>query len=182
MKEGLGIDDLTTKSEYSGDAVAEATYGKDGVMTYFYSSEIERPPEESKIRYDPESFENAFINVPNPFEYGDIVRHTTDENSHGIVSTSQAVWKRFLESANAGMRKGLDFFDSSITVNFLRDSGRIMHDHICPLFLEKYEPKEADEDYDLLLTGQGVLRGECTLDWFTICYDDYKKRRQQAHK
>ena len=183
VKEGMGIEDLTIKSEYSGHAVADAKYGKDGVMTYFYSSEIERPPEENlKIQYDPESFENAFINVPNPFEYGDIVRLTTDENSHGIVSTSQAEWKRFLESANAGMRKGLDFFDSSIRVDFLQDSGRIGHGHSCPLFLEKYEPKEADEDCTLLWVGQGVLRGKNTLEWFTECYDDYKKRRQQAHK
>lgn len=178
MEDDVDVAGLTIERDYDGSPVVRAKYGEDGVMTYFYSDEIERPVAEGLEKLYAAPFENAFIHVPNPFECGDIVR---DEEAHGIVNTSQADWQDRLERVNAKKCKGVDFTSTCIMVDFLQDDGHIEHGLICPVFLEKYEPGKEDEDYALLLAGRSLLRGQGDLEWFTDCYDDYKKRRQQAH-
>lgn len=166
--------------DYDGSPEASAAYDKDGTLTDFWSSEIERADEEElKVLYDPALFTNAFIFIPNPFELGDIVRLTYDHDAHGIVALSQEEWSEFLERVNSNQMKGVDFSDASLTVDFLQENGHIMHSHICPAFLEKFEPAKEDEDYELLRAGGAVLKGQCSLDWFTYCYEDYKKRREK---
>ena len=181
IKDDVDVAGLTIERDYNGLSVARAEYGEDGVMTYFYSYEIERPIAEGLEKLYAAPFENAFIHVPNPFECGDIVR---DGEAHGIVETSQADWQDRLERVNAikSKGKGVDFTWTCIMVDFLQDDGHIEHGLICPVFLEKYEPGKEDEDCALLLAGRSLRRGQGDLEWFTDCYDDYKKRRQQAHK
>ena len=91
------------------------------------------------------------------------MRLTTGRGGHGIVSTSQEEWKKFLEWVDAGKRKGVDFSDASIMVDFLRDSGHISHSHINPVLLEKYEPQTDDMDFDVLLAASGMYQGNETL-------------------
>ena len=166
------IEECVTESDSDRKMMAEASYSKDGVLQFFWSTEIERTDEEHlKRSYDPESYENAFIPFPNPFEMGDIVQ-VVGEKGPGIVSTSQLEWQKFLERVEAGLY--VDFSDASIIVDFLQDNGTIMHGHICPVYLERYQPNKGDDDYNLLIAGQAVLRGQCDLDWFTHCYDYYK--------
>lgn len=177
LMDGADMEECVTEHDYCGHSEAEAWYGKDGMLEYFWSDEIERSDEEHLSRsYDLKRFENAFIFVPNPFETGDIVRLTTDCEGHGIVATSQLEWQAFLERVESGRAKWADFSDASITVDFLQDDGQISHNHINPAFLEKFEPKKDDMDYDVLTSASAVCQGRCTLDWFTHSLDEYRKQ------
>lgn len=171
------IKECITEHDYWGHSEAAATYSKDGTLKYFWSSEIERSDEEHiSMLYDPARFENAFFPVPNPFEKGDVVRFTEHPEEHGIVATSQQEWKEFLERVESRRRKGVDFSDASITVDFLEENGHFSHSHINPAFLEKYEPQKDDADYDVLMCASGVHQGNGTLDFLFY----YLKKYQEA--
>ena len=72
----------------------------------------------------------------------------------------------------------MDFVDASITVDFLQDDGSISHSHINPVFLEKFEPKEDDMDYDVLTAASAVHQG-ASLDSFVLFLNKYQKQLQE---
>ena len=173
----LDIERCIVEHDYCGRSEATVWYNKDGALEYFWSSEIERSDEEEiSMSYDLSRFENAFIYIPNPFERGDIVRLTTVREGHGIVATSQREWKEFLEWVKTWKKKGVDFSDASITVDFLQDNGKIGHNHINPVFLERFEPQKGDVDYDVLTAAKELHQGECTFDSFLYCLGEYRKQ------
>ena len=168
------------EKEYAEFSEAWAKCDKDGTLTLFWSSEIERSYEE-KVRKacDPHLFENAFIAVPNPFERGDIVRSTMKHAKHGVIETSQQEWKEYLERTKSWGKESLDFYLSGIAVEFLQDDGHLMHSHVNPAFLEKYEPQEGDEDRAILADIKSVLLGECELSIFLHYLEEYQKSRER---
>ena len=160
------------------------SYDKDGVLQWFWGDDLHiiQSSYHGIFNHIP-CFENAYVNTPNPFELGDIVRVTAD-NRHGVVSTSRREWNLLMHTINHNgmyhdrkVQQDTDFSDAGITVDVLVESGDIVHYHINPVFLEKYEPSEEDEDYDVLTAASGVYTGRCSLDWFTDSYDTYKKSR-----
>lgn len=154
-------------------------YDKDGTLTYYYcANELRDDKEVISLLYDLNRFENAFIFMSNPFELGDIVKET-ESGEVGIVETSQAEWNDFNEKIRSGKLAGCDFSDACITVEFLCYSGTFSHNHVNPAFLEKYEPKKGDDDYDILTMGSELCKGNGSLDWFTYVYDDYRKRHEK---
>lgn len=171
----VGFDGREAKKS-KGYPKAAAQYGKDGTLEHFWSSEIEKSNKENiPILYDLSRFETAFIYIPNPFERGDIVRSTMGRERHGVVVTSQQEWEEFLDRVESGKAKWADFSDASITVDFLRDDGGIMHSHVNPAFLEKYEPQKNDMDYDVLTAASAVHQGG-PLDFFVLFLENYRKR------
>lgn len=166
------VDTLIKEYEDSDGSVGRFYYTQEGVLKNFFCNEIERDDKEKlDMFFNPERFENSYIDIPNPFEAGDIVRLVKD-NSHGVVVTSQEEWTRYKDIMKNSKNK--DFVDASITVDFLLDNGHISHNHINPIFLERYEPMEDDIDKELLYAAMNVYKGG-GLDWFTDCYDMYKK-------
>lgn len=152
-------------------------YNKDGVMTSFYcADELKDDREVISMLYDLDRFENAFIFMPDPFEMGDIVK-CLGSGEPGIVTFSHEHWENFLEDVRSGKQKNCDFFDASIVVDILNDDGTFSHDHINPAFLERYEPKEGDDEYNILNAGSELCKGNGSLEWFIMCYEEYKKRK-----
>lgn len=178
------IEKCIAEHDYSGSPEAGAHYDKDGTLEFFWSSEIERTDAENLDRaFDSARFENAFIFVPNPFERGDIVRLTTDHEGHGVVATSQQEWEEFLEQVKTRKANIVDFVDASIKVDFLQDDGSISHSHINPVFLEKFEPRKEDLDYDVLTAASAVHQG-ASLDFFVCFLNKYQKQLKEiaTHK
>lgn len=172
----MSEEELVTEYDWSYCACGDLQYNKYGELTYFWSREVERDDKEKqRLIFDDHRFENAFVAVPNPFEKGDIVS-SLHNGAHGIINTSRAENEEYTEKVKSGKIGYADFFDSGITVDFVTESDGLSHNHISPAFLEKYEPREGDEDYDLLTTASAVYMGECTLDWLMRCYDDYKEK------
>lgn len=168
------IEDCIREYDGTGYPVAEALYSQDGTLRLFHSSEINRSDEEVIARhFDPARFENAFIRVPNIFQRGDIVK-IVEREGHGIVSTSQEKWQELLERVEAGKQGYVDFQNATVNVDFLEGDGSISPKCICPVFLERYEPKEGD-DRGLLLAARAVAQDNGSFVDFARRYDDYKK-------
>ena len=68
-------------------------------------------------------------------------------------------------------------FDAGTIVSYLQDDRRFVHGHPLPFFLEEYEPKESDDDYELLNCASHLLKQECSLDFFTSVYEEYRNKR-----
>lgn len=73
-------------------------------------------------------------------------------------------------------RKGVEFLDGGITVEFLQDDGQIVHDHINPTYLEKFEPQEEDADYYVLMSASALQKGKGGIEPFLMYLDWYQKR------
>lgn len=130
----------------------------------------------------------AFFEVPNPFEQGDIVRLAGTED-YGIVATPQEWWKRDLAKYKTAewIQKGIemDFSDAQIVVEFLNDDGTFSHAHINPICLERYQPKEDRKQYspmdELLISASLLHQGEGSLDglyFHTMKYREAKKQTE----
>ena len=126
--------------EAANGIVAKFSYNKEGNLLYFHT-ELERDlKEELEMLFSPVRFENAYMEIPNPFEKGDVVC-VVGTDRWGIVRTSQAEWEEYKMRIN--QMTGKDFIDASITVDFLYEDGEFLHDHVNPIFLEKMDPDQA---------------------------------------
>ena len=68
------------------------------------------------------------------------------------------------------------FLDGGLTVEFLQDDGQIVHSHINPAYLEKFEPQKEDADYDVLLSASAIQKGKVGIEPFLMYLDWYQKR------
>lgn len=153
---------------------ASLEFDKDGKAVYLCSGISNE--EETEDFYE-------FFEVPNPFEKGDIVRLVGTE-MYGIVATSQETWKEGIAKykSDEWQHKHRDFSDIQIKVEFLGEDGTFGHEHINPLYLERYRP---EEDWNksspmdkLLLQASYVHRGKGSLEdlyAFTMEYRNFKE-------
>ncbi len=119
--------------ESPGAPVAEIVFNRFGTMLSYWSAEL---PLEEEIKVNTlsrERFENAFVNIPNPFEEGDLVKIVGKEKS-GVVQTSRAVWKKLTKKAQE-KDAPYDWSDASLLIQFGEDP--MDHGHINPIFLER---------------------------------------------
>ena len=161
-----------------GSVTASLEFDKDGKAVYLCSD----------IRDEEETEDFCeFFEVPNPFEKGDIVKLVGTE-MYGIVATSQETWKEEMAKYENDERrqKHWDFSDIQIRVEFLCEDGTFGHDHVNPLYLERYRP---EEDWDksspmdkLLLQASCVHRGKGSLEdlyIFTMQYRNIKEGKDR---
>lgn len=130
----------TGAQSYTGDAISGCRYDVAGQLLDCWSYEM--TAEETAIIEDwgANRFEWRFVRLPNPFEYGDAVR-STNTNRMGVVRTSQDEWKQLLQTVEEG-KLVCDYTDASITVEFPEKDGVHSHEHIQPIYLEKYNQRE----------------------------------------
>lgn len=123
-------------------ADAGIRFDKDGEAVCFWSNEM--------AEFDNKSFDNAIIEIPNPFQRGDIVRckGVDGREFFGIVEEEREDWEKHLARQLEGVKKGdvcIDFSDLLIGVAFLCEDGTFAYsDSTTPLDLERYQPKEED--------------------------------------
>ena len=79
------------------------------------------------------NFDNKYIEGPNPFKMGDIVKCLTN-NQYGIVDCDPFI-------ATPEQLNWFDYSDYQVSVLFLRKDGTWDHEHFCPIMLEKDKPK-----------------------------------------
>lgn len=135
----LFCEDMTIKCNYFGDDIAGCDYDAQGNPLCCWSFEI--PEEEKKtIDWGYGRFEWRFIEFPNPFDLGDIVR-VVGSDIIGVVSTSQKMWHEYLHRIKERSLM-VDFSDASLVVEYLPEEGEVSHIHIQPVYLEKVEVDE----------------------------------------
>ena len=128
----------TTNSE-----VMRTYYNKDGVLEYYAGGQERDDIEMLDMLFNPRRFENAYIEMPNPFEKGDRVC-VVGSDKVGTVATSQQEWADYKVLMNKTEAK--DFIDASITVNFSLENGETTHEHINPIFLERVETENVEQE------------------------------------
>lgn len=144
--------------EYCDYETAYLCFDEKGEEQYFGSQEMEIDKEDDFY----ESFKTAFYEVPNPFERGDIVRLVGTEE-YGIVEVTQKSWKeKMIKFQSSGCSQKVDYSDVQIRVVFLNQDGTFSHDHINPITLERYQPrqenrKRADSARDDLLQAASAM-------------------------
>lgn len=126
---------MTDERSYVGDAISECRYDAAGHLLDFWSCEISNNETAVVEDWGANRFEWRFVPLPNPFEYGDVVR-SINSNRIGVVKTSQDEWKQLIQTHEEGILV-FDYTDASITVDFPQEDGTLSHEHIQPIYLEK---------------------------------------------
>lgn len=123
---------------------------------------------------------SGFVPFENPFERGDIVM---DCNSReiGVVETSQKHWAELIEKSRENPDK-FTFADSALSVEFVRCGG-FRKREICPIYLEKIESFDRDDNSSKLLrVAADLLRGSGSLHGMFGLYEKALKSENIIHE
>lgn len=147
----------------------EAKFKKDGTMIYcacYHSKEIEVTISNA---IDSAGFEDAYISVVNPFEYGDIV-HIMGDSRPAIVVVSQEQWKGTKERQKQSMFP-LNYDSNNLTVEFLYPDGEFSHGHPDIFILEKVTQWEDEKEWKLLQAISSLMKGN---GWVEEVFSSYR--------
>lgn len=151
----------------------EAGYRKDGTLVFCscYNSREYDVVLLNTVRSD--GFEEAYIPVLNPFEYGDIVR-IRDGSRLAIVVTSQQQWNERCERRKCSDMP-LNYYLNTLTVEFLHPDGEFCHDHPDIFDLEKVEEWEDEAEWKLMQSISALMKGE---GWIESVFKNYRNNRE----
>ena len=134
-----------------------ASFKKDGTMIdcqCYYSEEMEITLINA---IEPTGFEEAYISVLNPFEYGDIV-HIIGDSRPAIVVTSQEHWEKTKERQRQS-KFPPNYYSNSLTVEFLYPDGEFSHGHPDIWHIEKVTEWEDKKEWELLQAVSALMKG-----------------------
>jgi hypothetical protein len=106
---------------------------------------------------EPSNFEEAYIPLLNPFEYGDIVRIIGDDRP-AIVITQPKKHDTVIER-NKHAKFPLNYYSNSITVEFLYPDGEFSLGHPNMLHLEQLDHWENELEWNLLQAVSKLMNG-----------------------
>lgn len=162
--------------------VGEIRFDRDGEAVCFSNRE-------GMVDFNNKRFEEAIIEIPNPFERGDIVkcRGADGQELFGIVEGERGKWLERLERHLDLVKNGdtcVDFQDLFISVAFLCEDGTFdFSDSTIPLELERYQPREEDwvnGSLDtLLLCARDIY---CSGGYLSTFFDMLRRYRQSRRK
>ena len=128
-------------------------------------------------------FEDRWIDLPNLYEQGDIVRvlgsvasYIDEAYDWAVVDADRPGWdersariRSWLRDVEAGAEEpkgGLgDCSDMQITLEFPCKDGTFEHDHINPMFIERWVGRAEGDEAELMQMAARAARGECSLWW-----------------
>lgn len=175
------VDDMPVSEDGSCSQHADAGIGfnKYGEAECFWSNETSG--------VDNKCFDNAIINIPNPFERGDIVKCKGADGREffGIVEEEREEWEKRLEWHLERVEEGdpcIDFTDLFIGVAFLCEDGTFaFSDNTTPLDLERYQPKEEDWTNGsidtLLVCAREIYCGKGYLSTLFEVFEKYRRTK-----
>ena len=132
-----------------------AEFNKDGTLLSRHFSSSEDIEVQIAHSAEPNSFEDAYIPLLNPFEYGDLVR-IMGTNIPAIVSTSNERWYKHKKRPK---EVPMDYHSNSLTVEFLHPDATISHGHPDILSLEKLDHWDNQAEWKFLTSVRDVMQG-----------------------
>ena len=162
---------------YAENPIAVAYYNETGKMMDLDEYEI---PENEQYHEDSSNFTYKYVEMPNPFELGDIVEYMSPyrkaKKIH-IVNTSQEVWMEYRERIERTQEKaGWDFSDVALTESVLCDNGIFSHCHENPMYMQRVELPDTDPRKVLIEVASNTIKGRSSLDWLQYYTAEYLKR------
>lgn len=130
-------------------------------------------------------FEDRWLDLPNLYERGDVVRVLAGQVSHfkpaydwAVVNVDASRWEEFRQRVNGWLVKvGLgedgakgvlvDFSDMQVFVEVPCKDGTFVHAHINPMFLERFTREVEGDEAELQQMATWAAKGECGLDWMS---------------
>ena len=130
-------------------------------------------------------YESRWIDLPDLYEQGDIVRVLKSFDAYinpaydwAVVSTDRAEWeaqsqriKAWLAEAEAdggdAERVLADYSDMQIMMETPCKDGTFRHDHVNPMFLERVTEDAKGEEAELQQMASWAAKGECGLEWIS---------------
>ena len=176
--EEAAFEEIISKADDDGK-IGTADFSESGVLLRFWNSELQPKTKDDIARhFDTSLFENAYVDLPNPFERGDIVEVITDGAGrgayHGVIDTSQDEWEEYRKRVDN--LPEVDFFDSGITIQILFEDRQIGHTHIPPTILRPYTPPDDDPDKEMLELMSTIMSGKGSLEHFLMVYEQERAR------
>ena len=89
-------------------------------------------------------FESQYIDLPNPFEKGDVIRNMVNGDTY-VVMTSQEQWTEF-DKRRVALDGYVDYSDASVVIVPMEEykkygaEGFVDHEHVNPIYLERIVP------------------------------------------
>lgn len=108
-------------------------FDENGCVMSYWSSETNIEDAEKIEGNSPKRFEYIFIDVPNPFDEGDVVSIVGEKGAY-YVMTSHIDWT--IQNEKDKQRAIIDWSDASIVIQKSKEDP-INHIHINPLYLER---------------------------------------------
>ena len=144
------------------DPVATISFDREGNPMSCSSDELEG--HEEKVEMNSQRFEARYIDMPNPFETGDIV-FSERKNLCGVVITSSEEWNR---------KKNLEdrrYEDCLLSVDFYEEDGYFENDEVEPIELEKIFPENSSvRGMKILKKAGDLVKGQCSISEFITLY------------
>jgi len=134
-----------------------AEFKKDGTMIDCECHFSDDPSFTLLNAIEPSGFEEAYIPVLNPFEYGDIV-HIMGDTCPAVVMVSREHWNESRERQKSS-NYPQNYYSNTMTVEFLYPDGTFSHGHPDILSLEKIEHWDDEDEWNLLKSVSRLMKG-----------------------
>lgn len=159
------------KEQEDNQETAARYFNADGTLRDYYSLEVSWTGQKE----DRERFENAYVEIPFPFQNGDFVRIKNHarlkdqiclvECCRSMEATRSEEWKRFS-----------DYSDATIRVAYIYEKANFGHMHVNIADVEYAELEEDDSKNMLLQCAQSLLRGYGGLGDFQYACEEYCRK------
>lgn len=167
----------------ANDYVSCIHYDKNGEIEQLVCDEIPDDAGDDPMEHG-RNFHEGYIEVPNPFNRGDIVRSIRGSCDFiGVVDMTQDEWKKQQENYTRWTKEkpGLyEYYEIRLWVDIVEKDGEIVGDGINPLDLVPYELSDNPEDKelnDLLLCISEFYKGKGSFEEVQYYQEQYRKAK-----
>ena len=155
---------MMNEDEASGSTgpVSVISFDENGNPVQYESAEIDET--EDAVKKTDDRFEYCYINLPNPFDTGDVVRDAASGRC-GVVITSREKWLAGRE------KEDRSYEDTLLSVDFISEDGYFENFQVSPVGLEPADINgEGFAGQELLENAGRLLRGEIPVSEFITIY------------
>lgn len=152
-------------------------FNADGTLRDYYSYEVSWSGQTEET--DHERFENAYVEIPFPFQNGDFVRVKNHQELNGQICLVEGNQQTAETSENKEWFCGMDYSDATIRVAYIYENAKFGHAHVNIADVEYAELNKEDSKNILLICAQSLLKGCGGLSDFQYACEEYCRKMSE---
>lgn len=152
-------------------------FNADGTLRDYYSYEV--PWNAQKEETDHERFENAYVEIPFPFQNGDFVMVKNHQELNGQICLVEGNQQTTETGKNKEWFCCMDYSDATIRVAYIYENAKFGHVHVNITDVEYAEVKEEDPKKIVLICAQSLLKGCGGLSDFQYACEEYCRKMSE---